>query len=411
MKCCICNNRYPPYVVGGTELVVHELATQMRERGHDISVLTLGNRRRSDTTVTERIEVQQMPNFNVYNQFQPVPRSGLKKALFGAIDTFNPLVFLYALRYFATRDFEVVCTNNLKGMGPAVWLAAWLCRIPVVHVIHDYWLVCPTSTMFRNGRACERACAGCHKVSRPKAWMSRLVSSVVGVSRFVLERHRQEGFFGGASLGVVHNARSLFGGARVDASGSAGVRRPLRVGFIGRADLTKGIDMFFDAAASSGLADIELHIAGRDNDGMLDACAKKYPELTLVRHGFMNPAEFYPLIDVVAVTSMWDEPFGMVAFEPWEFSKPTVSFASGGLPEVYDGLDDLVVPRGDTRALGAVLRRFADDPAFYADTARRCHARREHFLPRRQVEQFESVLQAAASREVVRTHDADQREA
>lgn len=396
MKVCFCNNRFPPKLVGGTELIVYDLAVQLRNRGHDVSILTLSDSFAAETQVVDGLAVHSMPNANVYNQFSHQARSGLKKALFGAVDTLNPFVFFYALRHLKRLDIDVLCTNNLKGMGPAVWLAAWCLRLPVVHVVHDYWLVCPTSTMFRNGQACKEACNGCRKVSYPKAQLSRLVGRVVGVSNFVLERHSQQNFFKRAKHIVIHNARQP-----ISATPSVPVDplRPFRVGFIGRVDATKGIREFFASVAAAHRGDLEVHVAGRDNEGILDELARTYPDLKVVRYGFVKPHDFYTLVDLVAVTSMWDEPFGMVAFESWEFFKPSIAFASGGLPEVFGGLPELTVPRGDIAALGALIRRFVDDPEFYRDMARRCHAMREYFLPSRQLQQFEAVLLAAASRE------------
>lgn len=394
MKVCLCNNRFPPKVVGGTELVVYDLAVELRDRGHDVCVLTLSDSRAAETRVMDGLRVHSMPNANIYNQFSHATRSGLKKALFGALDTFNPFVFFYALRHLRSLDIETLCTNNLKGMGPAIWLAAWCLRITVVHVVHDYWLLCPTSAMFRNGRACAKACQGCRTVSFPKAQFSRLVGQVVGVSNFVLERHRQQNFFSLAQRCVIHNARRP-----ISATPSTPVEphRPFRVGFIGRTDTTKGIREFFAGAAAAHRGDLELHIAGRDNNRVLEQLIEAHPDLPIVRYGFVDPQDFYSLVDLVVVTSMWDEPFGTVAFEPWEFFKPSIAFASGGLPEVFKDLPELTVPRGDVAALGTLIRRFVDDPVFYRDMAHRCHAQRDYFLPPRQLQQFEAVLLASAS--------------
>jgi glycogen synthase len=402
MKLCLCNNRFPPKVVGGTEVVVYDLAVQLRDRGHDVSILTLSDTRASESDIVDGLRVHSMPNSNLYNQFSHADRSGLKKAIFGALDTFNPFVFFYALRHLRRLDVDALCTNNLKGMGPAVWLAAWCLRLPVVHVLHDYWLLCPTSTMFRAGHACEQACNGCKTVSAPKAWLSRLVGNVVGVSNFVLERHRRQNFFGRAQPCVIHNARQPFS---TTPFAPADPHKPFRIGFIGRPDATKGIREFFAGAAAAVAAaaksggDLELHIAGRDNEQILDGLIAEYPQLRVVKYGFVAAKDFYPLVDLVVVTSMWNEPFGMVAFEPWEFYKPSIAFTSGGLPEVFTAFPELTVPRGDVDALGGLIRRFIDEPDFYEEMALRCHAQRDHFLPRRQLQQFEAVLLAAAKQE------------
>jgi glycogen(starch) synthase len=396
MKICLCANRFPPNVVGGAEVIVHDLALQFKARGHEVSILTLSDSRSGKRTVVDDLDVRILPNTNLYNQFEHAPRGRVKKALFGLIDTFNPLVFLLAWRQLKSLGVDVLCTNTLKGMGPAVWLAAWVQRIPIVHVMHDYWLVCPTSTMFKNGQACTGACKGCRKVSQPKARLSRLVGHAVSVSKFVLDRHSEQAFFGRAQRSVIHNARPPISAKRVEPHTPG---TPFRVGFIGRTDATKGIAEFFAGVAAAALntPELEVHVAGRDNEKLMPVLIAAYPRLKIVHHGFMDARTFYESVDLVVVTSMWDEPFGMVAIEPWEFHRPSVAFASGGLPEVFDGLPELIVPRGDVAALGVLIGRLANEPDFYMDVARRCHARREHFAPPRQVQQLERVLLSAAA--------------
>jgi glycogen synthase len=394
VKICLSANRFPPNVVGGSEVIVHQLALQLKARGHEVSILTLSDSRSGSRTKVDGLDVRMLPNVNVYNQFAHEARGGVKKALFGVIDNFNPLVFVLAWRQLKSLGPDVLCTNTLKGMGPAVWLAAWMRRVPVVHVNHDYWLVCPRSTLFANGKACTAACKGCRSVSRPKAWFSRLVGHVVSVSRFVRARHDEYKVFPHARHVVIHNSRPLMS-AQVPVPHKPSM--PLRIGFIGRTDATKGIAEFFASVDAARLAGLKVHIAGRDNDNELAALRLRYPHLDVVHHGFVDSRVFYESVDLVVVTSMWDEPFGMVAIEPWEFHKPSVAFASGGLAEVFERLPELLVPRGDTAALGALIRRLATDTAFYLESARRCHAEREHFLPARQVRELERVLVSAAT--------------
>jgi glycogen(starch) synthase len=400
VKICLCGNRFPPNVVGGAEVMVHDLAVQLRDRGHDVYILTLSDTRSGSRSVVDGLDVRIMPNMNVYNQFVQDDRGALKKALFALIDTFNPVVFFLAWRQLKSLGVDVLCTNTLKGMGPAVWLAARALGVPIVHVMHDYWLACPNIVRFKNGRACEGSCNSCRKASTPKAWLSRLVGHAVAVSKFVLERHRDQHFFPRAEQSVIYNAPPPMAAMPFQRTQPAKPHTPFRVGFIGRTDATKGIREFFEsvAAAARITTAIEVHIAGRDIDNVVPGLIDAHPQLKVVYHGFMSAAAFYETVDVIAVTSMWDEPFGMVAIEPWELYKPSVAFASGGLGEVFAALPDLSVPRGDCTALGTLIARLASDEAFYVDAARRCHAERVNFMPTKQVDQFERVLLAATTR-------------
>jgi len=389
MRICTCSNRFPPNIVGGAELVAYELSRNLKNKGHEMSFLTLSDTRVSALYEMDGLNVDRMMNANVYNQFSARTRSTLLRVIFGAVDCFNPIVFFLALRHLKTYRTEVLCSHNLKGMGPAVWLAARLLKIPIVHVIHDYWLVCPTSTMFRNGSACGNCCGSCRRVSAPKAWFSRVVNHVVGVSRFALKQHLDAGFFVGVERSVIHNSRPpLMKSSRLPAEEHSS----FRVGFIGRVDATKGISQFFASVIAAQTPNIEVHVAGRDNNGILKELIIAHPQLRVVHHGFVDPGDFYDLVDLVVVSSMWNEPFATVSFEPWEFSKPSVAFSVGGLPEVYACFPELTVPRGDVAALGDLIKRLACDHEFYDSVARQCRVHREYFLPQRQVAEFERVL-------------------
>ncbi|QCP54117.1 glycosyltransferase [Trinickia violacea] len=388
MNICLCSNRFPPSVVGGAELTVSYLAGGLKERGHKVSVLSLSDTHSRVVYDWKGVDVLALPNFNIYNQFYRGARSWIRKTVFSIVDIFNPFVFIAAILYFRGRKFDVLCTHNIKGIGPAIWLAAKLHGIPIVHVIHDYWMICPSSTMFKNGRACSGVCRSCAVASFPKGKLSRFVTSVVGVSNFALNRHIENNCFMGSKASVIHNSRPPMRNA-----GNVSKRDgTFIVGFIGRIEAEKGVRECFEAVKASGLSDVEIYVAGRDPDGVLKKLTEEFGGFRIKYFGFIEPEDFYSLVDVVVVTSMWDEPFGNVAFEPWEFSKPTVAFASGGLPEVFGDLKELVVGRGDVASLGAIIHRLAVDSSFYDHVSARCVERRAYFSPDRQVGEFERML-------------------
>jgi glycosyltransferase involved in cell wall biosynthesis len=66
--------------------------------------------------------------------------------------------------------------------------------------------------------------------------------------------------------------------------------------------------------------------------------------------------------DVVAVPSVVEEGLARTTIEGMAAGRPVVAFASGGLPEVVrDGDTGLLVPKGNTAALGAAILRLLND--------------------------------------------------
>ena len=66
---------------------------------------------------------------------------------------------------------------------------------------------------------------------------------------------------------------------------------------------------------------------------------------------------------VVALPSVWPEPFGLVGIEAHAAGRPVVASATGGVADwLQDGVSGLLVPPGDARALATALAELLADP-------------------------------------------------
>jgi len=67
--------------------------------------------------------------------------------------------------------------------------------------------------------------------------------------------------------------------------------------------------------------------------------------------------------DIAVLATTRPEPFGMALVEAMTLGRPVVASAAGGPPEyITDGVDGLLVPPGDARALADAVQRLVDDP-------------------------------------------------
>lgn len=81
---------------------------------------------------------------------------------------------------------------------------------------------------------------------------------------------------------------------------------------------------------------------------------------------------------VVAVPSLWPEPFGIVGLEAMAHARPVVAFAVGGIPEwLDDGETGFLVAPGDIGAMADRLTRLLDDRNLAASLGARGRARVE----------------------------------
>ena len=102
---------------------------------------------------------------------------------------------------------------------------------------------------------------------------------------------------------------------------------------------------------------------------------------------------------LVAVPSIWDEPFGLVGLEAMAHSLPVVAFDVGGISEwLTGGETGLLVPRRDThafaRALDALLRDSERAREMGAAGARLL---REHFSQAAHLNRLEDALGLSTS--------------
>lgn len=212
---------------------------------------------------------------------------------------------------------------------------------------------------------------------------STSLSGVVGVSRFILDRHLERGYFRDVTIRrVIHNVCDT---AELGTE-TAAVREladPLRIGFIGRIDPTKGVQPLLDAFTAADLPHAELWIAG---SGKAD-----YEQPLRARHagervrflGRVAPRDFYPHVDIVVVPSLWHEPFGMVVAEALAFGKPVIGSRRGGIPEmIRTGENGLLIEPERPEELVAALRRLASDAALRNRMGQTAKASARAFLDR-----------------------------
>lgn len=79
-----------------------------------------------------------------------------QKAMLPLNSFFNLKVFNDIRRIIREEQVSIVHVHNtLALISPSVYYAALFCRIPVIQTIHNFRLLCPSATLFFNGKVCE----------------------------------------------------------------------------------------------------------------------------------------------------------------------------------------------------------------------------------------------------------------
>jgi phosphatidylinositol alpha-mannosyltransferase len=142
--------------------------------------------------------------------------------------------------------------------------------------------------------------------------------------------------------------------------------RPLQIAFVGQAVERKGLPVLLRAfEALREHVPAELKIVGATPEEVEPLLLDGREGVTVL--GKVDDATKVQILreaDVLAAPSLGGESFGMVLTEAFAAGTPVVASDIAGYRDVVrDGVDGVLVPRGDAAALGEALRALALDPA------------------------------------------------
>jgi glycosyltransferase involved in cell wall biosynthesis len=359
MKIALVNTLYAPYQVGGAERAVQILAEGLHRRGHSVSVITLGEAGGDRCSVIDGVTVYRLALQNWYWPYSGFVANAAERAAWHLMDFHNAVMSARVGSVLDAQSPDVLHTNNLAGFSVGIWGEAVRRRVPVVHTLHDYYLMCPPSAMYRNAGNCERICARCAPFAAYRRRASHGVRAAVGVSRYILDRHVGDGFFrdAGTAKVIFNSVRCARGADRKSRKG------PLVFGFIGRICAEKGIEWLLKVFTRNADARDRLVVAGKGAPGTVEALKAEFASPSVAFIGHVDPAVFYEQVDVVVIPSLWNEPFGRAAIEALAHGIPVIASNRGGIPEVIqDGLTGLIVDPDEPGSLARAMRRVSVEP-------------------------------------------------
>jgi glycosyltransferase involved in cell wall biosynthesis len=112
--------------------------------------------------------------------------------------------------------------------------------------------------------------------------------------------------------------------------------------------------------------------------------------------GWLAQAELRAAIDeanVVAVPSLWPEPFGLTGIEAQARGRPVVAYDVGGVADWITGAG-IAVPRGDEAALARAIERLTADRACWQEYSRAGREQAERFRLQAHIKMLDGILMA-----------------
>ena len=394
---------YPMRYNAGSEVYTQTLCQGLAER-HEVHVFT----REEDPFAPDfRVRAERDPDdrrvaLHVVNNPRNRDRyrePGIDRRFAGILDRLRP---------------DVVHVGHLSHLSTSLPFEAASRSIPVVHTLHDYWLMCPRGQFMQTSprdprdlwaacdgqedRKCAERCYARHFGGAPDeretdaaywtAWVERRMRHVremtehvdrfIAPSRYLRDRHREEFGLPAAKLVLLDYGFDL---ARLNGRRARPAGGPFVFGYIGTHIPAKGIQDLIRAFGEVA-GDALLRIWGRPRDQnteALEALARGLPAGKAERIEWLPEyrnadiaRDVFDRVDAIVVPSVWVENSPLVIHEAQQARTPTIAADAGGMAEhVRHGVNGLLFEHRSWRSLAERMQTFVDDPALARRLGRR----------------------------------------
>jgi len=362
VKILILHNRYRQS--GGEDVVVQAQAELLCSKGHDVRLFAKDNKE--------------------------IDRYGLiRRALLFFETADNPKSAREVEKIVAEFKPDVAHVHNtLPLLSPSIYKPLKKAGVKIIQYLHNYRLVCPAGTLFRDGKHCQLCVDGTLAPAvKYRCWNNSKLATLA-LTR-MLDRHRRAKTWHGdvdlfvalntymrdvfVDKGVVPKDRIVvqpnFTAAEGDGSSVAGEDFV----FLGRMTPEKGVRTFVQAAALAGVT--AQAIGGLAPSDVPQVASKIEIEAQ------MSHAEAMKRVGncrALVFPSEWQEPFGLSIIEAMALAKPVIASRVAGPKDiVQDGVTGLLFEPGNVDELAACMKRLQENPDFAVQLGKAGRARCE----------------------------------
>lgn len=336
MKILLVNTFYYPDLIGGAEHSVKKLAEGLVEAGHDVSVLCTGNSDKAE--VINNVNVYRFKSKNICGYLDYKNLNKISKAVYKIIDLFNVFNYKEINKIIKKVSPDVIHTNNLYGISPIVWSSAKNNKIPVVHTIRDYFLICSKSILVKNMKSCEKSSIQCKIYRALNRKLSENINVVTAPSNSVIPIFKKENFFKGVKSQCIFNAIDYDNELLEEVIKEKLNKQDEVLKFVYLGSLTpyKGVLILLEAFTSISNSNIRLSIAG---NGELKEKVQEYCDNDdrLTYLGKIDEKQVNEVLrdaDVLIAPSTIKETFGRVVLDAYKMGNPVIASDIGGLSEI-----------------------------------------------------------------------------
>ena len=324
----IVHNYYQ--IPGGEDTVVANEKKMLEKHGHKVILYSRNN-----------VELKQMSKIRIL--FLPFTT------------VFNLRTYQEIKKHIRRENIELVHIHNtLNLISPAVYYAAKSMKVPVVQTVHNFRLLCPGATFYRNGHICEDCVKnGLKSAVKYSCYRgSKAQTLICAISTWL---HRTTGIYGKINyicltefnknklLQLKHiKPERVFVKPNFVENNNSFIPEEERLNqfvFVGRLDKLKGVDILFEAWKRMGEGAIKLIVCGM---GPMEDWCKSFIKENVVNiemRGFVPNDEVLKIIansKALVLPTQWYEGFPMSIVEAFSVGTPVICSDLGNAGSVVE---------------------------------------------------------------------------
>lgn len=363
-------NLYPPYIVGGNEMLTRDIEEALRARGYEVHTLTARGRQLDGMPL-----VHQVFHYSLDDR-EAIFLGGRRLSALEQFrhHVFDPITYRNVRRTVRRLQPDLILVDNLYMASAAPLLAVRDAPCPVIAQVADRWLLFilrDWGMVLRPRTRRHRWLVGTVRVlvQRPLSRLAR-IDGIVAVSNFIRDLYVRSGF-----PPEIIETHYLGIDTRIFRPGPEHpLHNPVRLIFIGSLWEGKGPQVAIRALRlllqMEDLPRFHLDIFGDGAEGF-----KQYLRRLIREEGVEDQVTFHGFVpwsdlvramheaDIFIFPSVWDEPFAITPLQAMGCGLPVVATTAGGTPEGFEHEETaLLIPPNDPRALAEAIARLVRDP-------------------------------------------------
>jgi glycosyltransferase involved in cell wall biosynthesis len=390
MKILVISNLYPPYVLGGYEILCGQVVEYLRKRGHEVYILTSNH----ESKTSEQYIQRDLCLFQPFGQQAGYQRGDRIQAA-----KHNEQV---TEQYLQRVRPEVIFVWSLLRLTPSTARVSEKSGIPVVYTFND-----ENISSFLDHRFSLSPKAFAHWLLdtfiNPEITLKGLqFQNTTCISNIVKRNLLRKG----VSIETSHIIYQGIPLEQFPPKEKVALHNPIKILYAGQLHAYKGVHTLISALAllkeDKEIPSFSLTIVGKGPAEYREKLEKAVKENQLdvefrglVPHELMSSV--YRDHDVFVFPSIWEEPFGLTHLEAMATGLPVVSTANGGQGEfLIDGENALTFGPDKEQELSKQIKKLLTDPVLYARIAKNGQQTALlQFSFDRYVDELEDLLQRA----------------